>query len=365
VININKTLNETAILSEQTIKLVLEFLSNNSSKKRYILGKNSSAKQLINTCQHIKFDGIIDDFDKNITWENLPILRGNSVQNSSIIVNCSTSISPVSAHRYLHGLGLSILKYSDICTYLKELPQHDFVEEFRSEIKKHEIFWIKLGRLLKDQVSKKTLSDIMKFRLTGNYMFMENYTVRLKEQYFDSIIQTTNQEIFVDCGGFDGDTTLEFIKKYPNYLKIFFFEPSELNFTRASENLKDFKNVCLLPLGVSDKKDTLLFNHNNGSTCSISTSGSSKIDVVTIDETVNEKITFIKMDLEGWELKALQGAKKHILENHPKLAISTYHNAADFRKVPEFILSLRDDYDLYLRHYSEGWSETVMYFIPK
>ena len=71
------------------------------------------------------------------------------------------------------------------------------------------------------------------------------------------------------------------------------------------------------------------------------------------------------MDLEGWELKALHGTKKHILENHPKLAISIYHNSADFRKVPEFILSLRDDYDLYLRHYSEGWSETVMYFIPK
>lgn len=126
-----------------------------------------------------------------------------------------------------------------------------------------------------------------------------------------------------------------------------------------------FKNIFLLPLGVSDEEGTLFFDPNHGSASSISTSGSSKIDVVTIDETVKEKITFIKMDLEGWELKALQGAKNHILENHPKMAISIYHNAADFRKIPEFILSLRDDYELYLRHYSEGWSETVMYFIPK
>lgn len=365
MININKTLNESAILSQQTTKLVEEFLSNNSGKSRYILGKNSSARQLINMCHHIKFDGIIDDFDKNTTWENLPIVRGNLVPKSSVIVNCSTSISPVSAHRYLHSLGLSILKYSDISTYLEELPLHDFVEEFRSEIKKNESFWIKLDNLLKDQVSKKTLSDIMQFRLTGNYMFMENYTVRFKEQYFDPIIQISNEEIFVDCGGFDGDTTLEFIKRYPNYSKIFIFEPSEINFTKASENLKGFKNIFLLPLGVSDEEGTLFFDPNHGSASSISTSGSSKIDVVTIDETVKEKITFIKMDLEGWELKALQGAKNHILENHPKMAISIYHNAADFRKIPEFILSLRDDYELYLRHYSEGWSETVMYFIPK
>jgi hypothetical protein len=74
---------------------------------------------------------------------------------------------------------------------------------------------------------------------------------------------------------------------------------------------------------------------------------------------------FIKMDLEGWELKALQGAVRHIREDHPKLAIAVYHHPSDFWRIPEFILSIRDDYDLYLRHYTEGWSETVMYFVPR
>ena len=90
-----------------------------------------------------------------------------------------------------------------------------------------------------------------------------------------------------------------------------------------------------------------------------------KIAVTTLDERIKEKVTFIKMDLEGWELKALQGAVRHIREDHPKLAIAVYHHPSDFWRIPEFVLSIRDDYDLYLRHYTEGWSETVMYFVPR
>jgi hypothetical protein len=70
------------------------------------------------------------------------------------------------------------------------------------------------------------------------------------------------------------------------------------------------------------------------------------------------------MDLEGWELRALNGAKRHIVEDHPKLAVAVYHDAPDFWRAREYVANLRTDYTIYLRHYSEGWSETVMYFIP-
>ncbi|MEQ9566287.1 MAG: FkbM family methyltransferase, partial [Pseudomonadales bacterium] len=61
---------------------------------------------------------------------------------------------------------------------------------------------------------------------------------------------------------------------------------------------------------------------------------------------------------------ALRGARHTILEHHPKLAICVYHRADDFWKIPETVFSIRDDYDLYLRHYTEGVTETVMFFIP-
>jgi hypothetical protein len=64
-------------------------------------------------------------------------------------------------------------------------------------------------------------------------------------------------------------------------------------------------------------------------------------------------------------LKALDGARRHIERDHPKLAIAVYHRASDFWKIPEFILGIHKDYQVYLRHYTEGWIETLMYFVPR
>jgi len=77
---------------------------------------------------------------------------------------------------------------------------------------------------------------------------------------------------------------------------------------------------------------------------------------------VEEPVTFIKMDLEGWEMKALAGAKRHIATNRPKLALAVYHKAADFRLIHDFVSSFNHGYKIYLRHYTQGWSETVMFF---
>ena len=70
------------------------------------------------------------------------------------------------------------------------------------------------------------------------------------------------------------------------------------------------------------------------------------------------------MDLEGWELKALQGSERHIANDQPILAISVYHSIDDFWRIPQYIMSVNNKYKIYLRHYTEGWSETVMYFLP-
>ena len=71
------------------------------------------------------------------------------------------------------------------------------------------------------------------------------------------------------------------------------------------------------------------------------------------------------MDIEGGELKALQGAKKLIAQFKPRLAISVYHRFSDFWVIPKEILSLSVDYKIYLRHYTEGVDETVMFFVPR
>ena len=92
-------------------------------------------------------------------------------------------------------------------------------------------------------------------------------------------------------------------------------------------------------------------------------SGGIVIPVVAIDDTMdlNDKVTMIKMDIEGSELEALKGAKKTIQRDKPKLAICIYHKPEDVIEILEYILSLHDDYKLYIRHYQMSPCETIVY----
>ncbi len=105
----------------------------------------------------------------------------------------------------------------------------------------------------------------------------------------------------------------------------------------------------------------LRFDSNGSSSVMISDTGTIEIETGTIDEQCDKIPTFIKMDIEGAEYEALLGARKTISEHKPKLAISVYHKPEDIIELPKLILDLNPGYKLWLRHYSFGENETVLY----
>jgi FkbM family methyltransferase len=364
MIDFRATLAHFEVSGGKSSELAREFLGANPDVSRYVLGRNQHALSCIELA---RIDGLVDDFyPENSTWNGHPVIRAHSMPRGAIVVNCSMSIRPVSAHRRLAGIdGVRVLSYADLVRADPGFPLPDFVASFRSDYVQNEGKWRFVESFLADKLSLSVLNSLMLYRLTGDYSHMTGFSVRFNEQYFDPVVRLSDEEVFVDCGGFDGDTILEFCSRNPKYKQIYMFEPSPPNFDRARKRLEGFENLSLIPVGVSDVKGVLAFDPGAGSASSVSMAGSMTIDVVSIDEYISRPVSFIKMDLEGWELQALTGARRHILEDHPKLAISVYHHASDFWRIPEYVLGLRDDYNVYLRHYSEGWSETVMYFIPR
>ena len=80
--------------------------------------------------------------------------------------------------------------------------------------------------------------------------------------------------------------------------------------------------------------------------------GTEVVPVDTIDHVCDsDKVTFIKMDIEGSELKALQGAADVIRRDKPKLAISIYHRPTDYFEIPFYVKELVPEYRLYIRHH--------------
>lgn len=73
------------------------------------------------------------------------------------------------------------------------------------------------------------------------------------------------------------------------------------------------------------------------------------------------RVDFIKMDIEGSEAAALQGAAQTLARHRPRLAISAYHMPADLWELPALIRELNPGYRFFLDHHTNFAEETVPY----
>lgn len=333
----------------------------NSKKPKFIFGRNEFAESIQN---FVDIDGFIDDFTDEVEYLGKPIVPVDLVPSNALVVIVVIG-KPLIAEKRVSQFQFRSLDYYSFYKYsklpLKNIMFWDgFVEKFDRH--KDKFDWV--YGLLEDNVSRNQLYNIVNFRLSYDLNFMRGFSAIEDKQYFeDFLVLKEFGESFVDVGAFDGFTTEEFIKRCPQYESIYLFEPEGKNINIAKDRLALKNNIHYFQNGLSDKKTTLRFS-SDGSSSMVCKDGEIYIDVDKLDSFVESSVTFIKMDIEGGEHDAIKGAEETIRKYHPRLAISVYHKPNDLWKIPEQILSIRNDYKIYLRHYTEGISETVMFFIP-
>ena len=220
-----------------------------------------------------------------------------------------------------------------------------------------------------DEDSKKIFINILKSRFFSNNGW-ENLYLQEYPHFDESVLPILDDEIFVDCGGFDGDTLEEFLKQSnKKFERYFFVEPMKDNIKKIYDKgiyveIKDKVNI--IPYAVSDKIEKINFEYNGGASCATDCKDETLTEEVTsviLDNCLkNERITWIKMDIEGAEFKALCGSKKIIQIYSPKLSISVYHRSNDLWRIPNYIKSINNNYKYYLRLHSSG--DIICYAIP-
>ena len=143
--------------------------------------------------------------------------------------------------------------------------------------------------------------------------------------YFDlEYLIHEKEEVFIDGGALDGETSRRFVRWCDgDYNKIYCFEPDSDNITLFRENMPSNDKISLITKGLWNKNGTLSFDNRGTASSRISETGNLRIETSRLDAMLQgEKATFIKMDIEGAEKEALEGARNTICKYKPKLAIS-------------------------------------------
>lgn len=221
--------------------------------------------------------------------------------------------------------------------------------------------------LFSDKLSKKVFVRLLAKKILNCKFFFDVYS---PGQYFDkSLIQLSDNEVFFDVGAYDGDTIESFIINCKDkYKYIYAFEPDNLVFSQLVENTHKYKNVSFFNVGLYDETKIIRFKKSGFGSSHIwnwfddeSNSFDYENKCVLKGDVLDLKPTYIKMDIEGAEIKALCGLKETIISNQPQLAICAYHMPEDLWKIPLYIKNIDQGYKIYLRHHSYTDSETVCY----
>lgn len=196
-------------------------------------------------------------------------------------------------------------------------------------------------------------------------------TFILEGYAYDDVCRAHTGDVVLDCGAYTGNTALYFSKVTGGSGQVYSFEPMPESYVKCKENLlaRKLAQVKLYNLAITDRTRELSFTSLAGpGSRQYSGPDAIKIQGISIDEFVQqeklERVNFIKMDIEGSELKALEGTVETCHKFNPRLAICVYHKPEDLITIPKKVLQINPNYRLYLKHSSYNFCETVLFAEP-
>jgi FkbM family methyltransferase len=263
--------------------------------------------------------------------------------------------------------GLWAKKYHELNTYHKITENYDKIKQVRT--------------MLCDEKSL-IVYDALVQKMKYNLKEYTDICDDVYDHYFsDGVFEYSEEEVFVDGGSFDGVDTIRFARIIgKKFKKSYCFEPDDRNYLYTCNNLiKTFHITSPLPENAGSVFDcgrftvfkSGLYNRNAGvGFISYGAHGSrfieserSTVPAVKLDDVIDkkERITLIKLDIEGVEMAALEGAREIIQKDKPKLAICIYHNLEDLWEIPLYIKYLVPEYRLFVRHHTKCIWDSVLY----
>ena len=135
---------------------------------------------------------------------------------------------------------------------------------------------------------------------------------------------------------------------------MFALEPDKKTFKKLCRYSEAESEICVLPINAaawSEDSDGIFFGSGNRNSTAVATASfehsKDVVRLIQIDSLTDEKIDYIKYDVEGAEREALIGSRQVIERDKPCLLVSLYHRSRD---IFELINGLNESYPDYRLH---------------
>ena len=308
----------------------------------------------------------------NHLYKNIPVIEqsfDNIDINAAIVVTCS----------YYETFREKLIKnYPDIDKklflfdgYFLENKNADYYIENKDVI-------TKCYNNLKDDYSKELYDALLRYRFIRDPKIIKDMFESRSNCYYDDVfINNYKDGLYIDAGSYNADfITLLRNKVDISKSKFYIFEPNKIFYENIINSLDNIINYKIFNLALCDKKGEMEFMKLEFSTSHIvdkkynayKDDNNSNIDIVntnTLDNVIGEeKVTGIKIDIEGAEASMLIGSEKTIKRDRPIILLAIYHRWDDMFKLQDYLMNLDLNYSFYLRHYSLSVAKTILYCIP-
>lgn len=228
------------------------------------------------------------------------------------------------------------------------------------EIENHHDELVSTLDLLEDERSRFDLKKFLSYRITYDPSYLAGFQrFKMNALGFPTDISDAidEHEVVIDGGAHDGSSLRRYLKSGIKG-RFYCFEPERNNFSgllRTIENYgaEDFVVARMQGLGATGGVSYLSGSDLSGYISP--DGGGDQVDITTLDAAgISERVTFIKLNVEGYEGPALEGAAQILKNDKPKLIISNHHHLKHLWEVPLLIKKINPEYKIYCRQM--GWS---------
>ena len=220
---------------------------------------------------------------------------------------------------------------------------------------------------LADEPSRDAFASVLKARMQGDAGF---YLPSRHREYNFPMVRAEAGDIVIDGGAYDGDTATLFAQQVGQHGAVLAIEPSARNLNALMDRLRkdSITNVIPVYAALWSRADSLAFDPDQGGSSAVTGKGSARVPALAIDSIAQiyrlPRVDLIKLDVEGAEAEAIEGAQDTIRRFRPKLQISVYHKRDDIVALPEQLKPLLRDYRVYFAHHNFYHTESDVYAIP-